>query len=921
MKQWQSIIRLLLIGSLLSGFSVCAAEAEMPLPQIQKGVLSNGLQYTLVPLSGQKKRVDIRLVVNVGSLDEEDDQSGVAHMVEHMVFRASDAFPQGIASSLHQRGWVRAQHYNAMTNYERTLYMMSPPAGAGDLAGVLQALSQMVGHARLLQSDLDDERRIILEEWRGKLGVAERMNQQRVQAIRHDSRYPQRQTIGTEAAIRNTPATTLQAFYQRWYHPGNMRLLIIGDIQPAEVERQIAHYFADQPAVALPARDYYEPNLSPRLKVVRLQDSQSGSSQVSWVMRFNPGSLSVPERLMSQITISALSRQMRRQQTELPPEVGSLVVRKQDIGKTTQALGLFADVMPDGHQVAQGVLLRELERIRRYGLSEQDIATEKQAIREVAQRMADKPEQREFADWVRVISTVWLQGRDYVGSQQRGRQVLSWLDGITAQQVNRQLQQWLSASDTLMQFSVPGLTPFTLPTTAAIQQQRRQIALSDLAPPQRNDAQVIAPSLAAVDAHGQRSAVKTFPAQQTEEWALSNGDRLVWLRTPLAKERVRLTGISNAGFMTPGLNPWQAQLASQLVAQSGPQGWQGEQLSAWLKQKSLSLSINQQAEWLQMEGQAKPENLADLLALSRALQVTPGIDEQVMKESLMRLLRQKTTQTHLVTDDRAQQIRLLRYGQPGWRQPDSTQLKQLQAALLLEQWRISASAPMTWYLLADLPSEQLQPLVERYLASVPRQPMAIVKPELPRAGSFNGQSAVNIEPRADVKAWSFTSLDWTPQAAVQVSIARNLANQALKASLRDDALGIYRLRMNSELEDRHQRIETEISFTSAPQRAQELWQRATTVFDQLPQQITQQQVDEQRHAFIRAEHQRQQDISTLQRRLLLSYRHYNDPRYLTDVATLAESITLPQVQAMAARLFNPHNQVVHISLPQQQVKP
>jgi len=216
-----------------------------------------------------------------------------------------------------------------------------------------------------------------------------------------------------------------------------------------------------------------------------------------------------------------------------------------------------------------------------------------------------------------------------------------------------------------------------------------------------------------------------------------------------------------------------------------------------------------------------------------------------------------------------------------------------------------------------MPAEQLLPLAERYLASIPRTPMNATAPELPRTGRFDAQVAVNIEPRAEVKAWSFTPVSWSPQAAVQVSIARNLANQALKNSLRDDALGIYRLQMNSELSDLHQRIETEVTFTSSPQRAQELWQRAERVFVQLPEQITQQQVDEQKHLFIRAENARKQDITTLQRRLELSYRHFDDPRYLSDVAQLADSITLAGVREAAGRLFNADNRVLHISLPQQ----
>lgn len=128
MKQSRQFSGLVALLSLLFSFSsVRAAEPLSPLPQITQGVLDNGLRYTLVPLSGQKQRVDVRLSVDVGSIDEQDDQSGVAHMLEHMVFRASAAYPQGVATQLHQQGWVRAQHYNAMTNYERTVY--DEPAG------------------------------------------------------------------------------------------------------------------------------------------------------------------------------------------------------------------------------------------------------------------------------------------------------------------------------------------------------------------------------------------------------------------------------------------------------------------------------------------------------------------------------------------------------------------------------------------------------------------------------------------------------------------------------------------------------------------------------------------------------------------------------------------------------------------------
>ncbi|UYA59108.1 zinc protease-like protein pqqL [Pectobacterium sp. F1-1] len=914
---WLSLTAVgLLAGSVVSQ----AEEVKSPLPVFKEGTLANGLRYTLVPLEGQKARVDVRLIVDVGSIDEKDNESGVAHMVEHMVFRASEAFPQGVSTELHKQGWGRGQSYNAVTNYERTMYMMSPPKGNRDLGTTLQALSQMTGHAKLLQSDLDDERKIILEEWRGKLGVAERMNQQRVQAIRHDSRYPSRPTIGTEKSINDTPASVLQDFYQRWYHPSNMRLMIIGDITPAEAERDIQRYFAPLPNVAVPARDYYEPLLKPQLNVARLQDSQSGSSQVSFVYRFNDkdtfGQSDFRHRLLTQITMSAVTRQVRRQQAELPQDASSLVVRKSDIGKTTAALGFFANVMPGGHDAAISAVLKEIERFKRYPLNEQDITEIKSDIREVAQRMSDTPESREFADWIQQLTIVWQQDRPYVGSQLRGKEALDALDTITAEDVNRHWQRWLASPDTLVQFSVPGATPFTLPKPEAMRKLQAQWAAATLAPLQVEKEKVI-PELPAVTQSGKRTAVKTFAAQKVEQWQLSNGDRVVWLRAPEAGKKVYLTATSPAGFMATSLNPWQAQLASQLVNQSGPATWSGEALTNWKKDKSLSLSIDQEADQLTVNGSAPTEQLASLLGLYRELNVAPGIDPEVMKESMMSLARQKANDDQSVSGKRASEITTLRFGGPSWQQPEIAELKQVTAPALLSQWHKAAFAPVTYYLIADMPAAQILPQVERYLATIPRQPASDVKSHLALPGKREATSAINIEPRADILTWSFTPYTWTPQAAVQVSIARNIANKYLKTRLRDDALGIYRMRVDSELEDKKQRIETEVSFTSAPERAQELWKLAEHVFAELPTKITQEDVDDQKAQFIRAEKGRQSDLMTLERRLLLSYRHYDDPRYLSSVSKLADSITLEGVRAMSAKLYNPDNRVLYITLPQE----
>lgn len=915
----RGIFAALLTASL--SLSAQAADVSSPLPGIHEGELANGLHYTLVPLKTDKGRVDIRLSINAGSLDETPDQSGVAHMVEHMVFRASRSWPDGVANALAQQGWQRGLHYNAMTNYQRTLYMFSPPNGVKGLALALEALNQMTGHALLTQRDLNDERKVILEEWRGKLGVAERMNQQRVAAIRDGSRYPERPVIGTEVSIRTTQASALQAFYQQWYRPAGMRLMIIGDIDIRSAEAQIAHQFASEPALAPAIHADDNPILKPQRRIVRLQDSESGSSQVSLVMRFHEapgaGQAGLRDRLINQIVTSVLSNQLLRQRDGLPAQVGNIVARRSDIASETVAFALFADVNPGSHLDGLKVVFQERDRLKRYGLRHEDIDAERKRLLKVAQRLRTKQELRTFSDWVQILNASWSNGNAYYDNRARGAAAANLLETITPGEVNDRLRTWLNAPDTVVQFSFPGKTHWTLPMAKTVDALEAAVATSPLAKPLALRT-VAVPTLPTLGSTGTRTGVKDFPQARVKEWQLSNGDRVIWLKTPLAEKKVWFTARSEAGYMGGGMVPWQAQLASQLVDQSGPAGWHSEALQQWKKQAGVSLSVDHQAQTLAISGQVSPEKLDALFQLYQAMQTRPGIDGETMKSSVMQLTRRLAVQQGSSSARREDEITRLRFGKPAFEQPTPAQLNALDPETLLNQWRKATRAPVTYFVLADISEDALETAVTRWLAAIPRGAALHTLPYLSRPGMHEQTSAVNMEPKADVRLWSFTNSGWTPASAVQVSIARNLMNQHLKGVLRDDARGIYNMRFTSELNDNTGRIETEVRFTTSPARAREMAHRAIEAFQGL--KIDKRAVDAQRAQFIKAEKSRTQDIYTLQRRLMLSYAHFDNPSYLTKLDNLADVITVATVRDAAARLFSEQNQALYIALPQEAVK-
>ncbi|ADU72657.1 M16 family metallopeptidase [Pantoea sp. At-9b] len=897
-------------------------EVKTTLPVVTEGVLANGLQYTLAPIKSDAGRIDVRLSVEAGSLDETNDQSGVAHMVEHMVFRASDAWPEGVSTALAQQGWSRGANYNAVTNYERTQFMMSPPDGVKGLGLALQALAQMTAHARITQPDLDDERKVILEEWRGKLGVAARMNQQRIAALREGSRYPDRPTIGQVASIEHTPATTLQAFYQRWYHPANMRLLIIGDFEPEKVKALITQNFAGLPAITVPLRQDsdYNQQLKKQLRVIHLQDSESGGSQVSWVNRFDEkqmqGTAGYRDRLINQITLSVLTRQLKRQQNALPDSIGNIVARKSETGRSTVAFGLFVDVMPGDYKLGLETLIRERERLIRFGLDADEVADVKSDLLDAATRLAGKPENRTFTDWVQTLAIAWQQQQPYVDSQQRGVRALAELKTITSADINARLKKWLQAPDQVVQFSVPGRVVYSVPLPSEIQRMVTQISTESLTPTVMVKTSALAP-LPDHDTSGKRTSVKNYPAESVQEWQLSNGDRVVWMKTAPAKGRLWFEAQSNAGYLGYGLSAWQAQLATQLLRYGAPTGWNEDDYRRWKQDKDLSLSVSQQEYNLEILGNAPASELNTLLHAYQLLHTDNHIDPASIKNSILTFARQQVMQDSSLSSQRQKEVTNLRYGRASFAMPDEAQLSTLSAATLAEQWKKISAAPVTFFVMADLPENTLREAVERYLAGIKRGVPLPAAPYVALPGHREKVSQLNSEPKADVTLWSYSDEVWSPERAVQVSIAENLVTRHLKKVLRDDARGIYNLRFSTVLNDRTNRIETELRFSTSPERARELALLARQAFEHAQSQINDRTVKEMKASFRRSQALWQTYDFMTQRRLILSYRHFNNPGYLSRVSSLDNAITTDGVRAMASRIYNPKNLVIYTVLPQE----
>ena len=215
-------------------------------PRIQTGKLGNGLTYYLEQHQAKDQRAHLFLVVKAGSLHEADDQRGLAHFVEHMAFSGTKRFEkQTLVDFFEKTGLQLGADANASTAYDRTQYQLSVPTDDPQL--LLRALDVLEDWASGLTFDpeqVEKERQVLLSEWTSSQGAQRRVGEQQRELLLGGSRYVAREVIGDKTVLEKAPRQRIVDFYQSWYRPERMAVIVVGDIDPAATRAAIEERFA-----------------------------------------------------------------------------------------------------------------------------------------------------------------------------------------------------------------------------------------------------------------------------------------------------------------------------------------------------------------------------------------------------------------------------------------------------------------------------------------------------------------------------------------------------------------------------------------------------------------------------------------------------------------------------------------------------
>ena len=223
-----------------------ALSATLPVdPAVRIGKLPNGLTYYVRRNAKPEQRAELRLVVNAGSILEDDDQQGLAHFIEHMAFNGTTSFAKNdVIKYLESIGVRFGADLNAETSFDETVYILPVPT---DSAGILEKSFRFLGDVAsgILFDSLEvvAERGVVLSEWRDGLGAGERLRTKQFPVLFRGSRYAKRIPIGDPKRLETANPAGLRRFWRDWYRPDLMAVIAVGDADPALLESLITRTF------------------------------------------------------------------------------------------------------------------------------------------------------------------------------------------------------------------------------------------------------------------------------------------------------------------------------------------------------------------------------------------------------------------------------------------------------------------------------------------------------------------------------------------------------------------------------------------------------------------------------------------------------------------------------------------------------
>jgi zinc protease len=833
----------------ISGYDMTS---KIPLKsEVKTGTLQNGLQYFILQNKKPENRAELQIVIRAGSLLEDDDQAGLAHFTEHMAFNGTKDFPKAeLVSFLESTGVRFGADINASTGFDRTYYTITIPL---DKDGLLDkgflVLEDWLSSVSFDEEEINKERGVIMEEWRLSMATANgRVQKIHLPNFLWGSKFASRLPIGDTTIIQTAPRSAFTRFYNDYYRPNISAVIVVGDINVAEIEGKIKKHFADikNPSNEKPRTEFEIP-INPKPIVSIAADKELQMPNYTFIFKRKPDGY--PAGTYGEYRSNIIKNlfntvfQYRLQEISRKSDSPYLFAGGGYDGflvKSLEAMNLVVVPKLDKMNEAYKKVLEEGFRLTRHGVTKSELDRAKTELLSNMEQGFKEKDKTESAPLAQELYRYFHEQESAPGVEAEYKMYQDFMPEITVQEVNKNLKPLMEDAGLVIAASIPVKDGIKVPTEDELLSLYNDVKKSNIEPYQDVDASK--PLMSQKPTPGKITDRKENSTISTKELTLSNGIKVFLKPTEFKNDEILFRGFRMGGTsLASDADFYSANLASSIVDESGLGEFDATTLGKMLQGKIAGATpyISDVSEGI--TGEASTKDLELMFQMIYMYFNNPRKDMESFKSVMSRM--NESIQNSSSSPDRvfSDSISAIMGGYNMRAMPltlDNLSKVNLDKAFEFYQSRFSNAKDYTFTFVGNFKPEVIEPLIETYLASlkVDNNAKTAFKDNGVRSpkNTFAKEIKKGIEPKSSVRLVINGPIDFNRENRFAIRAMVELMSIRLREVIREDMGGVYGIGARPRIEKYPvPEYAVYVSFGTGPEKVKDLIAAAKGVIEEL----------------------------------------------------------------------------------------
>ena len=798
---------------LLLSVGNATAQQMPPIPvdkNVKIGHLDNGLTYYIRHNAFPEHVASFYIAQKVGSINENDDQRGLAHLLEHLAFNGTDHFKgNSLQDYLQSIGVEYGRNLNAYTSIDKTVYYFTdvPTTRTSAVDSCMVILKDWSNGISLTKEAINDERDVVHNEYRMRMVGQQLMLERNLPKLYQGDKYGYRMPIGLMSVIDGCKPETLRAYYRKWYRPDNQAIIIVGDVDVDHVEAQIKKLFSGikvpknaAKVVPVPVADndtaiyVIDKNKEQKFDMINIMmktdaypDSLKGNMAylVMGYLRSVVGSM----------FDARLAEQTR--EADCPFLQGSAGIGSYLISGTKDAFSISGVAKPGKVKEAYAAFLREAKRVRDFGFTATEYARAKENFMSGMETMYENRNKMKNEQFTTQYVDHFTDNEPIPSLEDEYKIYQMIVPSFTVEHINDAMKNLISETDTnfvsmVLMKEAEGVSYPTEQELAAIVKQVRGEKLEAYVDNVKQE-----PLMASAPKAGSIKKVVENKVLGFKKLTLSNGAKVVLKKTDYKDNEIRVAGSANVGYSAFQNDPVNAANASTVWEVSGLAGFTGNDLQKMLAGKQCSVGLTMSPFRHGIAGTSTPKDLETMMQLLYLSMTNLTKDEKAfenLKNTYVTVLSNKSNNPNMVYQDSIQSTLYL--GNKLALLPNVEDIQNINYDRVLDmQKQLYGNAKdFTFYFVGNYDEKVLLPLIEQYIASLPNKGMKLKNQKIPYAkGEVKNIFTKAMEnPQSQAREMWFVKLPaYTQKTAVLADISARLLEMKYLRSIREELSAAY----------------------------------------------------------------------------------------------------------------------------------